>query len=99
LIAESASSGWAKRRPLEYFREHIYVMFWFEQSAPAKLIEDVGVDNVLVESDFPHPACYYPGLREHLADVLGDLDRSVVRRAVQDNAAELYRVDLPPWAR
>ena len=36
-------------------------MFWFERLAAQKLIEDIGVRNVLVETDVPHPTCLYPG--------------------------------------
>lgn len=86
--------GLATRRPAEYFRDHLYVMFWFERSAPAKLIEDVGVNNVLVETDLPHPTCLYPTPKEHFEKVLGHLDEHAQRRVLQDNAAELYRIPL-----
>jgi predicted TIM-barrel fold metal-dependent hydrolase len=84
----------AKRRPTDYFRDHLYVMWWFEKSGPAKLIEDVGVNNVLVETDVPHPTCLYPTARDHFAKVLADVDDHTRRRVLQDNAAELYRIDL-----
>ena len=67
-------------------------MFWFERLAAEKLIEDIGVGNVLVETDVPHPTCLYPGAREHFRDVLGGLDPAVRRRVLHDNAAELYRI-------
>jgi uncharacterized protein len=85
----------AQRRPSEYFRDHMYVMFWFEKSAPAKLIEDIGINNVLVETDVPHPTCLYPTPREHFGRVMGGLSPEIQRRVLQDNAAELYKVDLP----
>jgi predicted TIM-barrel fold metal-dependent hydrolase len=85
----------AKRRPKEYFADHIYVMFWFEQVAAAKLIPDIGADRVLVETDIPHPTCLYPGAREHFARVLGPVDARTRQRVLQDNAAELYKVELP----
>ena len=88
--------GLAKRRPVEYFRDHLYVMFWFERSAPAKLIEDIGVNNVLVETDLPHPTCLYPSPKEHFARVMSNLDDHAQRRILQDNAAELYRIPLIP---
>jgi predicted TIM-barrel fold metal-dependent hydrolase len=84
-----------RRRPTEYFRDHLYVMFWFESVGPRKLIEDIGVGNVLVETDFPHPACLHPGARQHFEEVLADYAPSVQRRVLQDNAVELYRISLP----
>jgi uncharacterized protein len=84
-----------KRRPTEYFRDHIYVMFWFESSAPKHLIEDIGVNNVLIETDIPHPTCLYPGTAEHFTKVLGGMSKDALRRILQDNAAELYGITLP----
>jgi predicted TIM-barrel fold metal-dependent hydrolase len=84
----------AQKRPIEYFREHLYVMFWFEEIGAAKLIEDVGAGNVLVETDIPHPTCLYPGPREHFARVLGNLSVENRRRVLQDNAAGLYNITL-----
>jgi predicted TIM-barrel fold metal-dependent hydrolase len=84
----------AQKRPMEYFREHLYVMFWFEEIGAAKLIEDIGAGNVLVETDIPHPTCLYPGPREHFARVLGNLSEENRRRVLQDNAASLYNIPL-----
>jgi predicted TIM-barrel fold metal-dependent hydrolase len=84
-----------KRRPTDYFRDHFYVTYWFEKIGPQKLIDDVGVNNILVETDVPHPTCVYPGTRDRLAGALVGLDKHVIRRILQDNGAELYKVDLP----
>jgi uncharacterized protein len=86
--------GLAKRRPAEYFHDHLYVMFWFETSAPAKLIHEIGVNNVLVETDIPHPTCLYPTPKEHFARVMANLDDHTQRRILQDNASELYKIPL-----
>jgi len=59
-----------------------------------KLIEDIGVNNVLVETDVPHPTCLYPNPGEHFARVLGRALGDSRRRVLQDNAAELYKIDL-----
>jgi predicted TIM-barrel fold metal-dependent hydrolase len=95
MVTEKIEVEFASRRPTEYFRDHLFVMFWFEKTAPLKLIEDIGVENVLVETDVPHPTCLYPGAREHFAKVLADVDDYARRRVLQDNAAELYRIALP----
>jgi len=95
VVSEPDEVNFQQRRPTEYFRDHISVMFWFEQSAPEKLIADVGVNNVLVETDIPHPTCLYPNPRQHFARVLADLEPSTRRRVLQDNAAELYGISIP----
>jgi predicted TIM-barrel fold metal-dependent hydrolase len=94
MVTDPVERSLQKLRPSDYFRNHIYVTFWFESLAPRKYIEDIGVNNVLIETDVPHPTCLYPGARDHLAKVLADVDPYVRRRVLQDNAAELYRIPV-----
>ena len=95
MVTVPEEVGHAKKRPIDYFREHIYVMFWFEDSAPRKLIEDIGVNNVMVETDIPHPTCLYPNPKDHFLRVLGGLPAETQKRVLQDNAVELYKIQLP----
>ncbi len=81
-------------KPSDYFRRSVYSCFWFERAAPQRLIEEIGVRNVLFETDFPHPTCLYPDPVGRVAEVLRDVDPQVRRRILQDNAAELYRIPL-----
>ena len=83
------------RRPTEYFRDHISVTCWFERIGPRKLIDEIGVKNIMVETDIPHPTCLYPNAREYLAKTFVDTDLETRRRLLQDNAAELYKISLP----
>jgi uncharacterized protein len=95
MVTDPTEIAAQKRRPTEYFRDHFSVMFWFERVAPMKLIEDIGVNNVMVETDIPHPTCIYPGARQRLAEVMAQLDPHTRRRVCQDNAAELYGISIP----
>jgi uncharacterized protein len=88
----------AKRRPTEYFHDHVYVTFWFEKIGPAKLLEDVGINNVFVETDIPHPTCIYPHAKERIAQVMAGLDPYTRRRVLQDNAIEAYQLPIPVGA-
>jgi predicted TIM-barrel fold metal-dependent hydrolase len=81
-----------KLRPTEKFRQSIYACFWFEEDGPRRLIDKIGAERVLFETDFPHPTCLYPGSRQHLKHVLGDLPEQTRRRVLCDNATELYRI-------
>ena len=81
--------------PSEYFRRQVYGCFWFEKTAPMKLVDVIGEDNLLFETDFPHPTCLYPNVKEHLAEVTADWSDTTRRKILQDNAAALYRIDLP----
>ena len=40
-----------QKTPREYFRDHFYVCYWFETVGPTKLMEEVGRDNILFETD------------------------------------------------
>ena len=81
--------------PSEYFRRQVYGCFWFEKTAPMKLVDVIGEDNLLFETDFPHPTCLYPNVKEHLDEVTADWSDTTRRKILQDNAAALYRIDLP----
>jgi uncharacterized protein len=94
MVTDPAERAVQQRRPTEYFRDHISVTFWFERVGPSKLIEDVGVDNVMIETDVPHPTCLYPGAREHFAAVLSDLDPLTRRKILQDNAVRVYNLPM-----
>lgn len=80
-------------RPTEYFRRQIYASFWFEDYGPRTAIERIGEDNVMFETDFPHPTCLYPQAREHITAVLNDIDDRVRRKVLHDTAKRVY--DLP----
>jgi predicted TIM-barrel fold metal-dependent hydrolase len=84
--------GLLNKRPWQYFRDHFYCTFWFEKVGPKLLLETIGVDNVMFETDFPHPTSLYPGVQAHLKDVLGGYDRTVQKKVLQDNATKLYRL-------
>ena len=54
---------WSRVRPtvsVELFRRQVYACFRFEDVGPRKLLDDIGVDNVMFEIYFPHPTCLYP---------------------------------------
>ena len=81
-------------KPSEYFKRQLYATFWFERSngnLPA-LIAAVGEDNVLFETDFPHPTCLYPNPLGEVADKLAMLTPDVQRKILSDNARQLYRL-------
>ena len=80
------------RRPWQYFRDHFFCTFWFEKIGPKLLLETIGVDNVLFETDFPHPTSLYPGVQAHLVDTLGGYSREVQTKVLQSNATKLYNL-------
>jgi len=87
-----SKSKMLQRRPWEYFRDQFWVTYWFETVGPKLLLNTVGVDKVLFETDFPHPTSLYPGVQEHIIETLGGYDAHVRKRVLERNAAELYNL-------
>jgi len=81
--------------PSEYFRRQIYGCFWFEKNAPKTLVEAIGEDNLLFETDYPHPTCLYPDVQEYIAEISAGWSETTRRKILQDNAAALYKIELP----
>jgi len=81
-------------RPSEYFRRQIYACYWFERIDVAHTFELLGPDNVLFETDFPHPTCLYPDSLGYAAQGLAGVAPEVQRKVLQDNAAALYRIPV-----
>ena len=86
--------------PSEYFRRQIYGCFWFEHGPGlTTAIELLGADNILYETDFPHPTSMSPGPtsnalppRRFISDRLGHLPADVLRKLLHDNAAAVYQL-------
>jgi predicted TIM-barrel fold metal-dependent hydrolase len=91
---------WFELKPSEYFARQVYGCFFFEELAPRRLLEYIGEDKVLFETDFPHPVCLYGNVREKIAAGLAGQPERVQRKLLFDNAARLYRVPPPDraWA-
>lgn len=85
--------------PSEYFARNVYACYWFEQTAPRRLIDKIGADNVLFETDFPHPTSLYGDeVRARIQGGLSDCEESVRHRILWENARKLYKVTPPAVA-
>ncbi|HVT22136.1 MAG TPA: amidohydrolase family protein [Mycobacteriales bacterium] len=82
------------RMPSEYFRSNIYATFWFENNRNKlpDLIEAVGEDNILFETDFPHPTCMYPSPLETVEQKMLTLPETTRNKILGLNAKALYRL-------
>jgi predicted TIM-barrel fold metal-dependent hydrolase len=83
-----------KRRPKEYFAKNFWVSFWFETYAPQHMLEEIGIDRVMFETDFPHPTSLYPGAQEKLVDSVGGYNYETRKRILERNAAELFNLSF-----
>jgi len=84
------------RLPSAYFTRNVFACYWFEQIAPRRLLDSVGVDNILFETDFPHPTSLYgEEVGRRIVSGLGDCDDLTRHKILWENAAKLYKVTLP----
>lgn len=85
--------------PSEYFARNVYACYWFEQVAPRRLIDKIGADNVMFETDFPHPTSLYGDeVHARIKSGLADCEESVRHKILWDNAQKLYKVTAPSAA-
>ncbi len=81
-----------KKRPTEYFRDNFWVTFWFEEFAPKHMLDAIGVEKLLFETDFPHPTSLYPGVQDKLVEVMGGHDYAIRKQVLETNAVNLYNL-------
>lgn len=90
---EIAETKHFRKKPSEYFRSNFYACFWFEQGQhAADMCRKVGIDNVLFETDFPHPTSLYPF--DDLEARLGDLTYEERAKVLSLNSAKLYKIPV-----
>lgn len=93
-LSENAASNRLALTPAEYFARNIYSTFWFERRFIEDTVRQVGVDNVMFETDFPHPTCLYPSPLEQALPGLARLDDASRRKVLSENAARLYSIPI-----
>jgi predicted TIM-barrel fold metal-dependent hydrolase len=83
-----------KKMPSEYFRTNLYATFWFENNRNKlpDLIDAVGEDSIMFETDFPHPTCLYPNPLEAVASKMATLTPEIRAKIMGENARKLYRI-------
>jgi uncharacterized protein len=95
-MAENAPQEFSQlgKLPSEYFRSNLYATFWFENNRNKlpDLIEAVGEDRILFETDFPHPTCLYPTPLDSVAAKMATLSPEASRKIMGENARKLYRL-------
>ncbi len=84
-----------KKAPSEYFRDNWYATFWFEEGRGdlRHLIDTVGEDNIMFETDFPHPTCLHPDPINLVTEKISALRPETQRKVMGENAKRLYRLE------
>jgi predicted TIM-barrel fold metal-dependent hydrolase len=80
-------------KPSEYFRRQLYATFIDDCFGIAHRHE-IGVENLLWSSDFPHSATFWPHSREKIAKDFQDVDARDRHKILRQNAAKLYGFEV-----
>jgi predicted TIM-barrel fold metal-dependent hydrolase len=70
----------------------MFVTFWFEQEG-IKLRNDIGIENIMWESDLPHVASYYPRSWDAVDRVLEGVSEDDRRKLCYENAIRVYQLN------
>jgi predicted TIM-barrel fold metal-dependent hydrolase len=84
------------KRPFrQAFAEQIFLSYWFEgKLAIDYYVASVGADNLLFQTDFPHPICLFPQVQEHAAASTAGLSEADRRKILFGNAEKVYGVKV-----
>jgi len=80
--------------PWEIFQQNIYACSWFEKAHIVHSARAIGVDNVLWETDFPHPVCLYPDALNYVAPAAEAFTAEERRKVFGGNAARIYNLPI-----
>jgi uncharacterized protein len=78
-----------KMKPSDYWHRQCYATYQTDRIG-IRLIDEIGEDNVMWGSDFPHPDGVWPDSQEYIQREMGHLSDRVRRKISCDNAAKLY---------
>jgi predicted TIM-barrel fold metal-dependent hydrolase len=94
-MAENAPGDYARLSltPLEYFQRQVYATTWFERTDLVSLVNRLGEDRIMFETDFPHPTCLYPDPLANAAANLAELSPVAREKILSGNARRLYKLD------
>ncbi len=81
------------RPPSEYYRRSIYSCF-FKDTVGVDLIERVGLDQVMFETDYPHQDGTFPHTKKIAGELFGHLPQAQVNKIARENAIRLFDLDL-----
>jgi len=89
-----AQAGQLKYKPSEYFKRNWYGTTWFETGLGdlQGVVDKVGEDNIMFETDFPHPTCLYPKPLELVHDAMATLRPESRRKILSENGLKLYKL-------
>ena len=81
-------------RPSFYFKRNMSVTFIHEPFAVHKLRYDIGVENMMWSTDYPHPICTWPDSRELVNQDFEGIPADERELILSGNAIRVWNLDL-----
>ncbi|HMJ75119.1 MAG TPA: amidohydrolase family protein, partial [Iamia sp.] len=81
--------------PSELFKKHVYGCF-IDDAFGSRHIEEVGVDNVMIETDFPHGDTTFPNSIANAHERLAGKSDELKLKVMQDNAIRVFDFEPAP---
>jgi len=99
VVQHSASGTESGAWPSELLPSEVLARsFWFctiEDRSVIPIRHRIGVDHIMVESDYPHADSTWPDTQQIVAETMADLTEAELRAVAAGNAARLFRHPLP----
>ena len=93
--------GWSEGQlycpepPSTYYYRQVSTCF-FKDAAGVEMLERVGPDNIMFETDYPHQDGTWPHSRRAAAEQFGHLSDELVHKLARGNAIRWFGLDLEP---
>jgi predicted TIM-barrel fold metal-dependent hydrolase len=89
-----AQAAELNRPPSQYFETNWHATMWFETGRGhlQELVDTVGENNIMFETDFPHPTSLWPNPLEHVHEAMATLRPESRRKILAENGNKLYRL-------
>ncbi|MBP0016341.1 MAG: amidohydrolase [Cyanobacteria bacterium SBLK] len=81
-----------KRKPSEYFRRQCFISVEPSEAYIPKLLEELGEDNLLFGSDYPHMD-HKPDVVDDMVALEGKLSKKVIQKILWDNPKRFYNIE------
>ena len=78
-------------RPSELFHRQVYVDFWYE-AVGVQQRHQVGLNNIMWESDFPHSTSTYPESWKFVNRAMEGVPEEERKQLLYGNAMRLYKL-------
>jgi predicted TIM-barrel fold metal-dependent hydrolase len=91
------NEAWAQTKhipepPSTYYYRQIYGCFINDQHG-LKSLDEIGVNNVTAETDYPHSDTTWPDTKEIMATLTAGLTQHEINRVLRENAIDLLHLD------